>query len=207
MGIKERRQRERRARKAAVLDAARELVRERGFNGATTKQIAERCELSEATLFFYFKNKDEIFTSLLFDGIDFMGEGLDAIIARNISPKRKLEEMWKFFRRVSSEQPEYFHVFAYLANPRSTASITDELRDELAKRSGDNMRRFAAIVAEAVPEGNARQIVDVIWASFLGLVLLRESRRNLGAKAHPSDRELGAALQLLIDGLARPLAE
>ncbi len=205
MGIQERRQREREARKAAVLGAARELVREHGFNGATTKEIAKRCELSEATLFFYFKNKDEIFTSLLFDGIDFMAEGLDTILTRSIAPRRKLEEMWKFFRRMSSEQPEYFHVFAYLANPKSTANITDELRDELAKRSGDNMRRFAAIVEEAVPNGDARQIVDVIWASFVGLVLLRESRRNLGSKPHPNDRELGAALQLLMNGLAPAL--
>lgn len=72
MGVQERRQRERQARRSAVLDAARLLVRERGYNGTTTRQIAEACELSEATLFFYFSSKDEIFTSLLFEGIDFM---------------------------------------------------------------------------------------------------------------------------------------
>ena len=62
-----------------MLDAARQLVRERGFNGTTTKLIAERCELSEATLFWYFQSKDEIFTSLLFEGIDFMARGLAAV--------------------------------------------------------------------------------------------------------------------------------
>ncbi|MBI5481108.1 MAG: helix-turn-helix transcriptional regulator, partial [Deltaproteobacteria bacterium] len=50
MGVQERRQREREARKKSVLDAARSLVRERGFNGTTSREIAKACELSEATL-------------------------------------------------------------------------------------------------------------------------------------------------------------
>ncbi len=66
MGVAERRERERQARKDAVLDAARNLLLEKGFRGTTTKEIAQLCELSEATLFFYFKNKDEILLSLLF---------------------------------------------------------------------------------------------------------------------------------------------
>ncbi|KKL79123.1 hypothetical protein LCGC14_2017960, partial [marine sediment metagenome] len=39
MGIEQRRQRERDARRKAVLDAARGLVRQHGFNGTTTRQI------------------------------------------------------------------------------------------------------------------------------------------------------------------------
>ncbi|HJL53937.1 MAG TPA: helix-turn-helix domain-containing protein, partial [Arenicellales bacterium] len=77
MGVQERREREREARKDAVLDAAREILLEKGFRGTTTKAIAARCELSEATLFFYFNNKDEILASLLFESIGFWGEGLD----------------------------------------------------------------------------------------------------------------------------------
>jgi AcrR family transcriptional regulator len=65
MGVAERRERERQARKGAVLEAARHLLLEKGFRGTTTKEVARRCELSEATIFFYFKNKDEILLSLL----------------------------------------------------------------------------------------------------------------------------------------------
>ncbi len=69
MGVVERRERERQARKGAVLEAARQLLLEKGFRGTTTREVAKRCELSEATLFFYFKNKDEILVSLLFESI------------------------------------------------------------------------------------------------------------------------------------------
>ena len=55
MGVGERRERERQARKGVVLEAARQLVLEKGFRGTTTKEVAKRCELSEATLFFILK--------------------------------------------------------------------------------------------------------------------------------------------------------
>lgn len=207
MGIQERRQRERQARRKAVLDATRELVREHGLNGTTTKRIAERCELSEATLFWYFKNKDEIFTSLLFEGIDFMAAELETLAGRKLVPKRRLAELWKFFGRVCIEHPEYFYVFAYVANPQSMRSIQDELKQELSRRAGDNFRAFADIIKSAGVAGNPRLIADVLWGCFTGLVLLRESRANMGAKPHPTDREFKTAFKLLVGGVAPELAE
>lgn len=200
MGVQERRERERAQRRRAVLDAARSLVRERGFNGTTTRRIAERCELSEATLFFYFKSKDEIFTSLLLEGIDFMARGLEEIAAAGLSRRDRVAGLWRFFGRVRDEHPEYFQVFAYLAHRETTSSVSEEVKDDLARRSGDNFRLFATLLDDG--EGEARVEADLVWSCFVGLTLLRESRSNLGARPHPTDRDLEAALALLLDGVA-----
>lgn len=202
MGVQQRRERERMARKKAVLDAARALVRERGMNGTTTRQIAERCELSEATLFFYFGSKDEILTSLLFEGIDFMSRGLDAIAASDASPLGKLGRLWRFFAELREEHPEYFYVFTYLAHPQATASVTDDVRAEIARRSGDNLRRFAELVRGVVAPRDARIAADLIWAAFAGLIVLRDSRKNLGAKPHPTEPDLRRGFDLLLGGIA-----
>lgn len=202
MGIQERREREREARRKAVLDAARGLLLERGFVGTTTKQIAESCELSEATLFWYFNSKDEIFTSLLFEGIDFMAAGIDEIRELDAPPKKKLERLWKFFAGVRAEHPEYIHVFNYLAHPQSTASVSDELREEIAKRSGDNFRKFADLLRETIGVRNPRLVADLLWGTFTGLMGLRDSRENLGTKPHPYERELSEAFTLLLSGIA-----
>jgi len=203
MGIKERRARERRARKKTVLDAARALVLERGFNGTTTRQIADRCELSEATLFFYFKSKDEILTSLLFEGIDFMGRGLRTIAASDQSGQDKIHSLWRFFTQVAMEHPEYFHVFGYLAHPRATTSVSDEVVAEIAHRSGENLRRFAGILSETVGPERSRVVADLIWGAFAGLVLMRDSRVNLGLAPRPDEADLALAIELLLSGLLR----
>ncbi len=46
------------------------------------------------------KSKDEIFISLLFEGIDFMAAGMDEIAGLDVPPKKKLERLWKFFAEV-----------------------------------------------------------------------------------------------------------
>lgn len=207
MGVKERRERERAARRSSVLEATRSLVRERGFNGTTTKQIAERSELSEATLFWYFKSKDEIFVSLLFEGIEFMTEGLEAIRNNDKSPSEKLYRIWAFFNEVQREHPEYFQVFSNLAHPQSTMAVTDEVKAEIRNRSGDNFRLFATLLEETIGSTNTRLIADVMWGAMVGLVILRDSRLNLGSKAHPIEGEMKEAFEILLRGIAPELAQ
>ncbi len=202
MGVQERRKRERAARRKSVLDAARGLVRERGFNGTTTKQIAKACELSEATLFFYFKSKDEIFTSLLLEGIDFTRQGLEEIAEAGLEPRAALLRLWSFFGEVKREHPEYFHVFGALAHPQATASVSDEVKEELGRRSGDNFRRLTSLLEDVARVPMPRMAADVLWSAFVGLMLLRDSRVNLGARARPTDEELADALGLLLSGIA-----
>jgi AcrR family transcriptional regulator len=202
VGIKERREREREARRNAVLGAARELVRENGFVATTTRQIAKRCELSEAALFWYFKSKDEIFVSLLFEGITFIASGLGEIEASRSKPERKLGRLWKFFTAVRQEHPEFFHVFQYLATPNSTASVRAEVREDIVARSNENFRCLARILEEVCENPrDSRVAADLLWGSFMGLSLLGDSRLNLGTEGYPNAAQLKRAFTFLVEGI------
>ncbi len=48
-----------------ILEAALKLFSEKGFLGATTKEIAKRAGISEVTLFRYFKTKEQLFIQVL----------------------------------------------------------------------------------------------------------------------------------------------
>lgn len=206
MGIAERREREREARRAALLDAARELLRERGFAGTTTKAIAERCELSEATLFFYFGSKEEILVSLLFEGIDSWARGLVRLEKQRLAPAEKLARLWKYFADVRREHPEYFLLSAYLAQPTATADVTEEVRAQIARRSGENFARLARLLEQTTGLADGRIAADLLWGAFFGVMALRDARVNLGARPHPSDRELTAMFRALGGGFAQNTA-
>lgn len=201
MGVKARREREREARKSAVLGAARALFLEHGFNNTTTRRIAEKCELSEATLFFYFRGKNEIFTSLLFEGIDFWARGLEKIAAREPPPGEGLARLWKFFGQVHAEHPEYYQLSAFLARPMATAGISAQVRDEIVRRSGENFRSLAAILDGLLGHGGGRVAADLLWSTYLGLTVLRQSRVNLGAPARPGKKDMEQVFELLARGL------
>jgi AcrR family transcriptional regulator len=63
MGIYERKQREKEQRKTEIINAARKVFSNKGFNTATMEEIASEAELSPGTLYLYFKNKEELHTS------------------------------------------------------------------------------------------------------------------------------------------------
>jgi AcrR family transcriptional regulator len=191
MGITERRQRERQARRESVLRAARQLLLEKGFRGTTTKEIAECCELSEASLFFYFKNKDEILVSLLFESIDFWTQNLARIESLNLPAERRLDEIWKFHEEVWNEHPEYYVLSAYLAQPQILEGISAEIREEIARRSGENFQRLARLLGQSARDKRGQTLADSIWAMFLGLTILCAARNNLGhaeTRTGPRDR-------------------
>lgn len=180
MGVAERRQRERLARKETVLQAARAVLLEKGVHGTTTKEIAERCELSEATLFFYFKNKDEILLSLIFESIDFWAKGLETLGKRKLDLEQMLDEIWRYHERVYKDHPDYYVISAYLAQPHVLESGSSGVKEEIARRSGENFRRLAKLLEGASNIASGRLLADAIWSAFLGLTIMGAARKNLG---------------------------
>jgi TetR/AcrR family transcriptional regulator len=65
MGIAERRQREKERRREAIIQAATEVFKKKGLTASTMEDIAARAELSKATLYLYFTNKEELFLAVL----------------------------------------------------------------------------------------------------------------------------------------------
>ena len=74
-----RRDRERLARRRAMLDAALAVFGDKGFDGATVDEIAERAEFGKGTLYNYFPGgKDELYLTLFEDVV--LG-GLHRVVA------------------------------------------------------------------------------------------------------------------------------
>ena len=76
MGIKERREREKSERRESILKAAIRVYDKEGYHAITMEKIAEAAELSRATLYLYFKTKDEIFIHAILSSSDFFRERL-----------------------------------------------------------------------------------------------------------------------------------
>lgn len=204
MGVVERRERERQARKETVLDAARELLLEKGLRATTTKVIAERCELSEATLFFYFKNKDEIVLSLLFESIEFWKNGLAKLADSKADNSKKLDQIWRLFEKVNDEHPEYIVISAYLAQPNTLAGVSPEIKEQVARLSGENFQLLADLLEEVTGRSDGWYLADALWSAFLGLVVLRGSRVSLGyERVRTSAKDRLKAFEILKNGLLK----
>src|SRR5499426_3640665 len=52
-------------RRRQIVEVAAELFSQRGFNGTTTKEIAERAGVSQAIIFRHFPSKEAIYSAIL----------------------------------------------------------------------------------------------------------------------------------------------
>ena len=53
------------ARKRQIIEAALKVFLEKGFNQATTKEIAEAADIAEGTIYNYFKNKGDLLLEMI----------------------------------------------------------------------------------------------------------------------------------------------
>src|SRR5438477_3317805 len=105
MGIKERQERDRKAVRRAILDAARELFVDEGYHNVSLRKIAERIEYSPAAVYGYFASKDDIFFALAEEGFQLLGTLPDPSGPDPLEVLRR--GFWRLYE-FSKEHPQYF---------------------------------------------------------------------------------------------------
>lgn len=80
MGTKERRDREKAARREQVLQAAREVFTRKGFEGTTVEEIAARAELSKGAVYLYFQSKEDLFLAMWRPTVDFLVDQAEQVL-------------------------------------------------------------------------------------------------------------------------------
>ena len=74
----------------AILDSAAQVIRLKGYHGASMADIAEAVQLQKASLYHYFSSKQEILLELLDTALDFIIEQMAFVMQQNIPYEEKL---------------------------------------------------------------------------------------------------------------------
>ena len=88
MPISQRQLEERKMRQDRILEGALSVFKEKGLEGATMDQIASAAGFGKATLYYYFKSKEEVLSAILVDGWQNIWESLEPVIAEEGSPRK-----------------------------------------------------------------------------------------------------------------------
>lgn len=76
-----------------ILQAAAEVLRRNGYEAATMKDIAAAVNLTAASLYHHFRNKDTLLLAVLELGLDAVTQQVEAIVASDEPADQKLREM------------------------------------------------------------------------------------------------------------------
>ncbi len=113
MGIAERREREKEQLRTRIIEAARDIVSDKGLDALSMRAIAERIEYSPATIYLYFKDKDELVREVVVAGFERMSDYMREELVEAGESATALEEyrrIGRAYARFGLENTAYFRV-------------------------------------------------------------------------------------------------
>src|SRR4051812_3793598 len=74
----------------AILESAAQVIRQKGFHGASMADIAEAVQLQKASLYHHFGSKQEILLELLDRALELVSARMAEVMAMDMPPDEKL---------------------------------------------------------------------------------------------------------------------
>ena len=175
MGVAERKERHREELKKEILQAAKELFLENGFEATSIRAIAEKIEYSPATIYLYYKDKNEIVHALHQEGFKLLIQHFEVL---NTIPSafERLKAMGKAYIQFALKHPDVYQLIFSMKEPLAHMDQSEIEWDE-----GDaSFQLLMATVRACQEEGYFKGIEVVglsfvIWTTMHGLCTLRTS--------------------------------
>lgn len=207
MGLKERKSRERQARRRQIIDAARSLLFEKGLQATSINQIAKRAELAVGTIYFYYASKEELFAELQVEGLTLLMEKIRRASSPVRDPKERLRSMAMAYYDFSRDHKDYFDIINYFL---STPNIL--LSSDYKQRVDQRTERILAFINATLSQGVNERVFGehaeeshgvLLLASFHGLMQFRKFETTI-FKGIPHRKLYSRAVGHLLDGIEAP---
>jgi TetR/AcrR family transcriptional regulator, multidrug resistance operon repressor len=185
-----------------VKDKAIELFVKYGFENFTVNKLARECGISVATLYIYYKHKDDLIIKIGKEEYKKMSEA----ILSNFNPESSFEEglnqQWKARAKYFLENPLSMHLFEQIKNSSFQQIIHGTDPNELKDKMG-------AFVHNAVQRGELNPMpVEVFWSVAFSplytLLRFHQDGTSLGDRNFAlSEETMLKTLELVIKALRK----
>jgi AcrR family transcriptional regulator len=138
-----------------ILDAAERLFAERGYAGASLREIASRSGFSTAALYLFFQNKEEIYLQVLLRRSEELLLAIEAAAQTSRPPLQRLHDIAAAHIDHCLRWPHWAHLVAHhqTMSQGSSLSVWQEHPEERIRRG---FEQGMHIEAQVISEGQAR---------------------------------------------------
>ncbi len=176
-----RKEKERETRKKLILNSALRVFKTKGLDHATMDEIAQEADFGKATLYYYFKSKEEIFSTILIKGWTSLWDGIEDVVIEENTPRRKfIKIIKKIIELVNEDRPLYeFLFFAPQTHP-TTNDVEPEWKQYQVKLT-NTMHKLIEIGIEAgeFPNLDSQITLKALGYIFHGMILMGKDRENI----------------------------
>jgi len=150
-------------RRRQILDSALAVFSQRGFHASNVSDVAAHAGVSQGTIYWYFKSKEELFDAAIVEFFSAFGTDLMAVLQERETASAKLRALAQSMEAlVEDAQPVFGAFFGYW--------LTTQDRPESARFWVELLREYVNGVAAIIQEGSRSgefRMVDaeaLVWA-------------------------------------------
>jgi len=192
--------------------AAKRVFSTKGFSKSTMEDIAKEAELSPGTLYLYFKNKDELFSSLSIRILQYLNIRLEHVVnnRENLSMERKIDALQEAMHDVYKFDPLMLINMFHLQSGETIKNLSQELIDDIKTLSVSSLATMSRLFEDEINRGefiDSSPIVlaDVVWSMFSGIVLWEESKKIIRSGSSQLEQTLDLAFEIFRRGVRNNL--
>jgi AcrR family transcriptional regulator len=190
-----RRERTKAANRSAILEAARDVFSEQGYDAASVRDIVRRTELASGTFYNYFPDKASIFRALVEDTGAEARRRVRAARRQGAGPEGFVEEGFRAFFAFIASDPD---TFAFLS--RNLGTIREQFEDAVLPAG---VGELEADLRAAIARGELPPVDIAYCAHAMLAVGLELGQRLLERRPPDVDGATRFASALFLGGLER----
>lgn len=126
-----------------ILKAAHKILVKEGYRGLSTRKLAAHLNCSSPTIYYYFKNKNEIIGSLIIQGHKLLVKAIKKAVKNESDPVKSVELALRAIIKFSFDRPGYYKImFSLELDPGELTSELEsswemlmDIIDEIADKS------------------------------------------------------------------------
>lgn len=205
MGVTERKEREKEFKRSIMLEAAEELILEKGLDQLNMDEVAERAEVSKGSLYQYFNNKNDLVLGICNKATVLLTEKISKVLAYDLPGIELVSMIGTTFMNFVSEHPEYFRAMRFYDNLEETNEFDES---SYVSSCRTNMNSTFTCMVRAIQigmqDGSIKKEYDpkvlamILWSTSHGMVNLAYQHRN--AKHFRLLEELDINISSLFNG-------
>ncbi len=183
MSIASRKNREKAEMRALILSAAHDIFKDKGYDGLNIRSIAERIEYSPATIYLYYKDKNEIFYALQYEAAAAKRDHL--LPAASIEdPWERLIEFGRLYVDFGLKHPDWYDLLFLTRAPMEHLENQDCWTLGMATHAFFVETVEACVAARYFKSTDSATIAYTLWCHAHGMVSLfvRERMRMYPAE-------------------------
>lgn len=177
MGTKERRDREKHETRQLILDAARQLFVEVGFDSFTMRGLAERIEYTPTAIYHHFASKDALVDELCQTDFAHLAEHFKGL-ASSGSPIDRIRGVGEAYLDFALRHPNHYRFMFMVIRPPSQHA-PEYVAETRGNPEADAYAFFVRAIEEAIAQGllrpeftDAHEVAQMLWGATHGLVSL-----------------------------------